>query len=45
VERTLGRAGGERSARVGRVLGVIALCAGLAAAIALGVYTVLKVIG
>jgi len=45
VERTLGRAGGESAARVGRLLGVLALCAGLAAAIALGVYAVLKVIG
>jgi hypothetical protein len=45
VERTLGRAGGESSARVGRLLGVIALCAGLAAGIALGVYAVLNVIG
>ncbi|HSC51772.1 MAG TPA: hypothetical protein VLD16_16030 [Gaiellaceae bacterium] len=45
VERTLGRAGGEGSARVGRLLGVIALCTGLAAAIALGVYSVLNVIG
>jgi hypothetical protein len=45
VERTLGRAGGEGAARVGRLLGVIALCIGLAAAIALGVYGVLNVIG
>jgi|SRR5690242_3861629 len=45
IERTLGRAGGEGTARVGRLLGVIALCMGLAAAIALGVYAVLKVIG
>ena len=45
IERTLGRAGGESAARVGRLLGVIALCIGLAAAIALGVYAVLKVIG
>jgi len=45
IERTLGRVGGEGSARVGRLLGVIALCIGLAAAIALGVYAVLRVIG
>jgi len=45
VERTLGRAGGEGAARVGRLLGVIALCIGLAATIALGVYGVLNVIG
>ena len=45
VERTLGRAGGEGSARVGRLLGVISLCVGVAAGIALGVYAVLNVIG
>jgi hypothetical protein len=45
VERTIGRAGGEGSARVGRLLGLIALCVGLAASIALGVYAVLNVIG
>ena len=45
VERTLGRAGGEGAARVGRLLGVLALCIGLAAGIALGVYAVLNVIG
>jgi hypothetical protein len=45
IERTLGRVGGEGAARVGRLLGVIALCIGLAAGIALAVYAVLKVIG
>jgi hypothetical protein len=45
VERTLGRAGGEGAARIGRLLGLIALCIGLAATIALGVYGVLNVIG
>jgi hypothetical protein len=45
VERTLGRLGGESAARVGRLLGVIALCIGLSAGIALAVYAVLKVIG
>ncbi|HYX76621.1 MAG TPA: hypothetical protein VE757_05535 [Gaiellaceae bacterium] len=45
IERTLGRAGGESAARVGRLLGAIGLCVGLAAAIALGVYGVLNVIG
>ena len=45
VERTLGRAGGESAARVGRLLGVIGLCIGLAAGIALAVYAVLNVIG
>jgi hypothetical protein len=45
IERTIGRAGGENAARVGRLLGVIGLCVGLAAGIALGVYAVLNVIG
>jgi len=40
LERTLGRAGGERLARVGRVLGWLALYLALIAAIALGVYAV-----
>jgi hypothetical protein len=45
IERTIGRAGGEGSARVGRLLGTIALCVGLAATLALGVYAVLNLIG
>ena len=45
IERTLGRLGGESAARVGRLLGVIALCIGLSAGIALAVYAVLNVIG
>jgi hypothetical protein len=45
VARTLGRVGGEGAARVGRLLGVIAICIGLSAGIALAVYAVLKVIG
>ena len=45
VERTIGRVGGEGAARVGRVLGAIALCLGLAAVIAIGVFSVLNVIG
>jgi hypothetical protein len=45
IERTLGRVGGEGSARVGRLLGLIALCIGLSAGIALAVYAVLNVIG
>ncbi len=39
-ERTLGRAGGERSARLGRVLGWIALYLALIASISLAVYAV-----
>ena len=45
IERTLGRVGGEGSARVGRLLGMISLCIGLSAGIALAVYAVLNVIG
>jgi hypothetical protein len=45
VERSLGRLGGESAARVGRLLGVIGLCIGLSAGIALAVYAVLNVIG
>ena len=45
IERTLGRAGGESSARVGRLLGMLGLCVGLTAAIALGVYGLLNFFG
>lgn len=41
VERTLGRVGGEATARVGRTLGVLAIMFGLSGAIAVGVYLVL----
>ncbi|MEK6274002.1 MAG: hypothetical protein AABM30_01530 [Actinomycetota bacterium] len=40
LERTLGRAGGERTARVGRILGWLALYLALIASISLGVYAV-----
>jgi hypothetical protein len=40
LERTLGRAGGERTARVGRVLGWLALYVALVASISLGVYAI-----
>jgi hypothetical protein len=40
LERTLGRAGGERTARMGRVLGWLALYLALIGSIALGVYAV-----
>jgi hypothetical protein len=40
LERTLGRAGGERTARVGRVLGWLALYVALIASISLGVYAI-----
>jgi hypothetical protein len=45
IERTLGRAGGEGSARVGRLLGMLGLCVGLTAGIALGVYGLLNFFG
>ena len=45
VERTIGRAGGEGSARVGRLLGVLGLCIGLTAGVALGVYGLLNFFG
>jgi len=45
VERTLGRVGGEGTARAGRLLGVISLCVGLTAGIALGVYALLNFFG
>jgi hypothetical protein len=41
VERTLGRVGGLRLARAGRILGVLGIMLGLSGAIALGVYVVL----
>jgi hypothetical protein len=45
IERTIGRMGGEATARVGRLLGLIALCLGLTAGIALGVYALLNLFG
>lgn len=44
-ERTIGRVGGEASARVGRLLGFLSLCVGLTAALALGFYELLNVFG
>ena len=41
---TLGRAGGGRAARVGRLLGILGLCMAASATIALGVYGVLHAI-
>jgi cytochrome c biogenesis factor len=41
VERTLGRVGGLRIARVGRALGVLGIMLGLSGAISVGVYFVL----
>jgi hypothetical protein len=45
VERSLGRLGGEATARVGRLLGAISLVAGLTAALALGFYALLNLFG
>jgi hypothetical protein len=45
IDRTLGRVGGEATARVGRLLGLISLCLGLTAGIALGVYALLNLFG
>ena len=41
-ERTLGRAGGRGTARAGRLLGLLALCIGCAAGVALAVYGLLR---
>ena len=41
---TLGRAGGGRAARVGRLLGILGICMAASAAIALAVYGVLHAI-
>ena len=45
IERSIGRMGGEATARVGRLLGFLALCVGLIAAVALGFYELLNVFG
>jgi hypothetical protein len=41
VQITLGRAGGERAARIGRALGVLGLLVGTTAVLALGFYGLL----
>ena len=43
--RSIGRVGGASTARVGRLLGFLALCVGLIAALALGFYELLNVFG
>src|SRR3954451_22985879 len=45
MERSLGRAGGRGAARVGRLLGLLALCVGCTAALALGFYALLSYFG
>jgi len=45
IERSIGRVGGEAAARVGRLLGIISLCIGLTAGLALGFYGLLNLFG
>jgi hypothetical protein len=45
IERSIGRIGGEGTARVGRLLGVVSLCIGLTAGLALGFYALLNFFG
>jgi hypothetical protein len=45
IERTLGRAGGAGLARAGRLLGLLSLCIGVTAGLALGFYGVLNYFG
>lgn len=45
TERTLGRVGGAGIARAGKFLGLLSLCIGLTAALALGFYAVLNYFG
>jgi uncharacterized protein (TIGR03382 family) len=44
TERTIGRIGGERQTRLGRILGIVALCLGTTAALALGFYGLLSLL-
>ena len=44
-ERTLGRVGGLGTARAGRILGLLSLCIGLTAGLALGFYALLNYFG
>jgi hypothetical protein len=45
VRATLGRTGGARAARIGRLLGILGLCMAASATIALAVYGVLVAVG
>jgi hypothetical protein len=45
IERTLGRVGGAGLARTGKVLGLLSLCIGLTAGLALGFYALLNYFG
>ena len=43
LARTLGRAGGTRSAKTGRLLGWLGLCMGISAALSVGFYGLLTI--
>jgi hypothetical protein len=45
IERTLGRVGGAGQARAGKLLGLLSLCIGITAGLALGFYEVLNYFG
>ena len=45
IERSIGRVGGDGTARVGRLLGALSLCIGLTAGLALGFYALLNFFG
>jgi hypothetical protein len=45
IERTLGRVGGGGMARAGKLLGLLSLCIGLTAGLALGFYALLNYFG
>jgi len=45
IERTLGRVGGAATARAGKLLGLLSLCIGLTAGLALGFYALLNYFG
>ena len=44
VQWTLGRAGGEVAARIGRALGLLGVCLAITAGLALGVFGLLSVL-
>jgi drug/metabolite transporter (DMT)-like permease len=44
IERTLGRAGGRRTAAVGRLLGLLGFCLAATAAISVGTYALLTIL-
>jgi predicted PurR-regulated permease PerM len=41
VQQTIGRAGGDTTARIGKLLGSVGICIGLTAALAVGFYGLL----